>query len=364
MNPSATLYRFLNNRPLMHTAFWLAYVTFYGLMGGGYDDKYAESFVRELIQLPAKCAVVYFTLYVLIPRCLLHKQYGYFGLGLLVSTLLAGILQRVANYYLYYPLYYPGLQGDFFSAYQISKYILNINSVVLLTACIKILKYWYVNEQSKRSLEKEKLAAELKFLKTQIHPHFLFNTLNNLYALTLQKSDDAPEVVLRLSGLMNYMLYEASAKQVSLVKEIESIHNYIALEKIRYGSSLEIAFDVSGNIDRARIAPMLLLPFVENSFKHGVSDEVRDKWIIINLNVTDEHLTFKVENSRSARSPGGKEKDYTGGIGLKNVRRRLELLYPEQYELKIVDEPDAYLVVMRLTLQKMAEQRTANPVLL
>lgn len=359
MNPNSTLYRFLNNRPLMHSLFWLLYIAFYGLMGGGYDDKYAESFVRELIQLPVKLTIVYFTMYVLIPRFLLRKQYWSFGLGLIASMILAGILQRTANYYIYYPLYYPGLQGEFFSAYQISKYVLNINSVVILTAGIKILKYWYVNEQMKGSLEKEKLAAELKFLKAQIHPHFLFNTLNNLYSLTLQKSEKAPEVVLRLSGLMNYILYEANSRQVSLAKEIESIHNYIALEKIRYGDSLEISFDVSGNINGSKVAPMLLVPFVENSFKHGVSDEISDKWITINLNLTDDWLTFKVENSRSFPQPE-REKVYAGGIGLKNVKRRLELIYPDCHELKILEEANSYLIVMRLLLHKTSEQLVPN----
>lgn len=343
----------------MHLLFWLLYTAFYGLMGGGYDDKYAESFVRELIQLPVKLTIVYFTMYVLIPQFLLRKQYWSFGLGLIASMILAGILQRTANYYIYYPLYYPGLQGEFFSAYQISKYVLNINSVVILTAGIKILKYWYVNEQMKLSLEKEKLAAELKFLKAQIHPHFLFNTLNNLYSLTLQKSEKAPEVVLRLSGLMNYILYEANSRQVSLAKEIESIHNYIALEKIRYGNSLEISFDVSGNINGSKVAPMLLVPFVENSFKHGVSDEINDKWITINLNLTDDWLTFKVGNSRSFPQPT-REKAYAGGIGLKNVKRRLELIYPECHELKILEEANSYLIVMRLFLHKTSEQLVPN----
>ncbi len=343
----------------MHSLFWLLYIAFYGLIGGGYDDKYAESFVRELIQLPVKLAIVYFTMYVLIPQFLLRKQYWRFGLGLIAAMILAGILQRTANYYIFYPLYYPGLQGEFFSAYQISKYVLNINSVVILTAGIKILKYWYVNEQTKASLEKEKLAAELKFLKAQIHPHFLFNTLNNLYSLTLQKSEKAPEVVLRLSGLMNYILYEANSRQVSLTKEIESIHNYIALEKIRYGNSLEISFDVSGNINGSKVAPMLLVPFVENSFKHGVSDEISDKWITINLNLTDDWLTFKVENSRSFPQPK-REKVYAGGIGLKNVKRRLELIYPECHELKILEEANSYLIVMRLLLHKTSEQLVPN----
>ncbi len=269
----------------------------------------------------------------------------------LVILVLAGSLQRVMVYYVMYPIQYQDIgfgYGPFWDSDKLFKHMLQISFIVVLASAIKIQKFSYQFDQASKALEREKLEAELNFLKAQIHPHFLFNTLNNLYSLTLKKSDMAPEVVLRLSGLVNYMLYDTRSPQVPLSKEIESLHHYIALEKIRYGSNLEIVFDVSGQIEGANIAPMLLLPFVENSFKHGVSDEIEDRWITINLNVTQEHLTFKVENAKSPGRIPGLEKDYTGGIGLKNVRRRLELLYPERHELKILDEPNSYLVVMKI----------------
>ena len=167
--------------------------------------------------------------------------------------------------------------AEYWDGYKIAQNALEINMLVVFMSSVKILRHWYKTEQHTRNLEREKLEAELKFLKAQIHPHFLFNTLNNLYSLTLKKSDYAPEVVLKLSGLVNYMLYYTKEQAVPLAKEIESIHNYIALEKIRYGKELEIAFDVSGNIGSSMISPMLLLPFIENSFKHGVSDEIKEK---------------------------------------------------------------------------------------
>ncbi len=340
-------YRWLN-----HTVFWLLYVSFFAIISsqGGFESL-GEAFKAEIILLPVKMITVYFTLYVLIPYFLLKGKYSVFILSVVVLFIGAAFGQRAIIYYFLLPTLYPGLPyGEFLEVPQVIKYSLTILSVLMLTSAIKIVKYWYQDQQTAKAMVKAKLEAELKFLKAQIHPHFLFNTLNNLYALTLKKSDRAPEVVLRLSGLVNYMLYDASATRVALSKEIETLHNYIALERIRYGDNLDIFFEVSGNINGSQIAPLLLLPFVENSFKHGVSDEIKDKWISINLNYNEPYLTFRVENSRSRSIDASKNKDYTGGIGLKNVKRRLELLYPAGYELHIEDEEDSYFISLTLNL--------------
>ena len=346
----------LKNRLLNHILFWLGYILFFSLLSFSTGEPFLIQLQSHLIVLPIKMLGVYTTLYVLIPRFFLKNRYWTFTVCLVALLLIAGFIQRAIVFYVIYPLKYPlDLQTDltdFWITYWIVIGILEIAYVTLFASIIKITKFWYQDHQRAKSLMQEKLEAELKFLKAQIHPHFLFNTLNNLYSLTLQKSDYAPEVVLRLSGLVNYMLYDASAPIVPLSREIECIHNYITLEKIRYGSSLEIHFDVSGNISGAQIAPMLLLPFIENSFKHGVSDKIEHKWIIANLNVNNEFLTFKVENAKPSLPIARDKPDYTGGIGLENVRRRLELLYPGKYDLKIMDENDSYLVNLRIILQK------------
>ena len=305
----------------------------------------------ELLLLPVKMLVVYTTIYLLIPRLFLPGKYPAFIVTGLIFLIAGGILQRVVIYYVLYPLMYPAeLRGELITTYWIVKHSLSIFTVTILASSIKITRYWFEDLKKTKALREEKLAAELKFLKAQIHPHFLFNTLNNLYSLTLKQSPDAPEVVLRLSGLMNYMLYDATSYDVSLSREIDSIHDYISLERIRYGESLDLFFDVTGEAELVNVAPMLLLPFVENSFKHGVSDEVSDKWIAINLNVTDHILHFKVENSRTKKSDDTRPMEYTGGIGLKNVKRRLELIYPDRHELKIFEEEDSYLVSLKINL--------------
>lgn len=343
------------NRVFQHVAFWTVYVLFYGLLWGANDDNYERSFVSELVELPIKLGLVYTTLYVLMPRYLLQKRYAIF-FGLLIPLLIvSGLLLRTIHYNFLVPRYYPDQTSvAFWNLYRIAKTIVYLNTVVFITATIKLVKHWYQHQQTAQSLEKDKLEAELKFLKAQIHPHFLFNTLNNLYSLTLKKSDAAPEVVLKLSELMDYMLYQTGEAQVPLDREINYLRNYIALERIRYGSRLDISFNVSGDVGGYGIAPMLLLPFVENSFKHGVSGEIEDVWVTIDLKVKDGILSFKVENSKSPDGRTATAGNYTEGIGLKNVKRRLELLYSQRYELNITDEQTSYLVDLRLTLNTLA----------
>jgi LytS/YehU family sensor histidine kinase len=267
-----------------------------------------------------------------------------------------------------YPQFFPERTGtEFFVIFRHLKTFTNTYTLAVMVIAIKLLKKWYYDQQEAKSLEKEKLEAELKFLKAQVHPHFLFNTLNNLYSLTLKKSDNAPEVVLKLSELMSYMLYDTAARQVSLSKEINYINHYIDLEKIRYAERLDVSFNTSGDISAKMIAPMLLLPFIENSFKHGVSGELETVWVSLDLHVEEDKLIFKVENSKSPEEENIKISSYRSGIGLKNVRRRLDLIYANNYDLKIFDEKDTFLVVLKLKLatvfENLATEIPSNKVL-
>jgi LytS/YehU family sensor histidine kinase len=219
-----------------------------------------------------------------------------------------------------------------------------IYPVTFTAVAIKLLKYWYANKQAQQILIQEKLEAELKFLKTQIHPHFLFNTLNNLYALTLKKSDKAPEMVLKLSELINYMLYECKSDEVQLNKEIKFIRNYTDIEKMRYGDKLDVDLRVTGNANDRKIAPLILLPFVENAFKHGASENLLQSWVKVSVDAHEDHIVIKVENSKA----GDSKQNGSDGIGIQNVKRRLTLLYPEKHELKIINGEETFLVVLSI----------------
>ncbi|MBK5286245.1 MAG: histidine kinase, partial [Bacteroidia bacterium] len=190
-------------------------------------------------------------------------------------------------------------------------------------------------------LQKDNLQLELNALKAQVNPHFLFNTLNNIYSLALRKSEKTPEMILKLSDMMRYLLYECNVAQVPLQKEINFINNYIELEKIRHDKNVKIDFSLTGNLDDSEIAPLLLIPFVENSFKHGVNALVGKGWVDIRLNIMNKKLSLVVVNSKPENNNGtGKEK----GIGLENVKKRLELLYPGKYTLSIEPQEEKFLV--------------------
>lgn len=223
-----------------------------------------------------------------------------------------------------------------------------MNTVAMIGGFIKFFKYWYAEQQQKIQAEKEKLNAELELLKAQLHPHFLFNTLNNLYSLVYEKSDKAPQMLMRLSGLLSYVLYECKADEVLLSKEISIIKDYVALEKERYGDRLEVSFNFSGDIDDKMIAPMLLQPFIENAFKHGTSEQIGKVWMSIDLSVKENQLYFKVINSCDNNPVATPEKP---GVGIENVKKRLGLLYPGKFELQNGIEGDVYIVSLSLELK-------------
>jgi sensor histidine kinase YesM len=336
---------FIKNRFFQHILFWVTHVVFYAVLYGVFEDNYGQTFVEELIYLPVKVAFTYFVLYFLLPQFVLKGQYFSFAVIFLLSSFVAGLAQRFAAYQVDFPLYYPQyLKDPFFYFPKIVKTFIGIYPVVFTAVIIKLLKYWYADKQAQQILIQEKLEAELKLLKTQIHPHFLFNTLNNLYALTLKKSEKAPEMVLKLSELINYMLYECTADEVPLHKEMKFIENYIAIEKLRYGDKLEVDVRMSGDDRASQIAPMVILPFVENCFKHGVSEELQQAWVTVQIEANRDFILIKVENSKV---PGINSQRGTG-IGIQNVKRRLALLYPNRHELKILDGEETFLIILSI----------------
>jgi LytS/YehU family sensor histidine kinase len=206
------------------------------------------------------------------------------------------------------------------------------------------------------------ISAELKSLKEQIKPHFLFNTLNNLYGLTKKDPEKASEVVMKLSQLMNYLLYSSNYQKVSILKEVDYIQDYLELEKIRYSKDLQISFHKRiENVD-FQVPPLLLQPFIENAFKHGISKQLNDAWLQIDLLVDANEMNFKVVNSKPEHSDNGA----VTGIGIENVGKRLNLIYPNCYRLKVMDEGQTFLVNLTIkddSVKDVIEQLYENPVL-
>lgn len=209
----------------------------------------------------------------------------------------------------------------------------------ILTICALVyFRYSLQQKELLRQLKEEKLSSELNYLKAQLQPHFFFNTLNNIYGQALNGSPDTAPTVAKLAEIMRYILYQSQQDKVPLVKEIEFLESYVDIEKIRHYQHVQIQFHVQNNHPDVQIAPLLLLPFVENAFKHGTGNAIGSAFVHITLHNSEESLNFRVKNSK----PGAKPADKQSGIGLVNTRKRLSLLYPQQHELTITDENDYF----------------------
>ncbi|NJM24954.1 MAG: histidine kinase [Bacteroidia bacterium] len=219
-------------------------------------------------------------------------------------------------------------------------------TVAGFATAIKLVKVWYLKTEENKQLERGKLNAELEVLKNQLHPHFLFNTLNSIYLQALKGSTSAAPAIEKLSALLRYILTECKQPSIPLANEIRMLRNYIDLEKTRFGKRLDIVMMVHGDADHNTIAPLVLLPFLENAFKHGTGKALDQAWISVDITITNNELTIKLINAKSdidstIESPG---------IGLNNVRKRLRLLYPGRHELNIMDTDDMFVVDLKLTL--------------
>lgn len=231
---------------------------------------------------------------------------------------------------------------------SLSNFVINAvfsTGFFLVSSCIiRFMVDWFYNEKIQRDLESERKDMELQFLKSQLNPHFLFNSLNNIYSLAYQKSEKTADAILKLSEIMRYMIYESNDSWVSLDKEVEYVQSYIELQKLRFKDGAAVAITINGEIDGQQIVPLILISFVENAFKHGVANDHSDP-IKINIIANQKILHFSVSNRKS-----NNQRDAIGGVGLSNVERRLELLYPDRYRLNIVNSATHYTTELMLDL--------------
>jgi len=218
--------------------------------------------------------------------------------------------------------------------------------VLAVSGGLKMTQEWFKTERQKNRMEKEKIASELALLKSQINPHSLFNNLNSIYSLSVRKSEDAPKAIVKLSEMMRYILYDSSAEQISLEQEIDHLHNFLDLQRLRIHREAHLFFETSGGWQGKMIAPMLLEPFVENAFKHGNIHQAGAE-INILLKVEKEQLLFRVKNTLSSQV---QQKDVYSGIGLVNIRKRLDLLYPRRYNLQVEPREDVFIAELNLQL--------------
>lgn len=319
---------------LIHVAYWLLITGFFI-----YEKKYLiykASMPYFVACVSGRIAlliiIAYLNLHYLLPRFLLKKRYfAYFGL-VIISVIGYLTAQSLFDYYLY-----GYVVGPMRNSHLMETLSYNFFSTLWYLGLMLALKLsidWYAQQLIIQRITVEKLNAELNFLRAQVNPHFLFNVLNNLYALTLKKSELAPDIVLKLSEMMEYMLYDSNDEKVSLEKEISYLNNYIELERLRFTGAANIVLNNSTSLNGAEIAPLLLLPLVENAFKHGLSKQPENGSLMINIVLEGKTFSFFIENSK----PSSTSDKRNGGIGLSNLRNRLELLYPNRYQLEPEDK--------------------------
>ena len=238
--------------------------------------------------------------------------------------------------------------------------LINYPTVVGLALAIKLLKNWYLKQQEMVHLTREKINAELQLLKAQVHPHFLFNTLNNIYSFILNSSSRAPEMIKKLSDLLRYILNECNHPLVPLSKELSLVQDYMELERIRYGDKINMNLHIQGNTAGKMISPLLLIPFVENSFKHGTSRMLTHPWIKLDVIIEEHFMEFRISNNKPAQTNDPVTKK---GIGLANVKKRLQLLYPGTHSLYIAENEMSYDVAMKISLHTKDEgnKQIVNP---
>jgi two-component system, LytTR family, sensor kinase len=335
-----------------HILFWICVLLFYTFFYGRLGNNYYASFIHLVFTFPIYIASTYITLYLIIPKFLLKKNYRAFFVASFYVVAGSAFLEiMITIFFMVTPASFLKMEkfGDFApKTLDIYLRLVGIFIVVFFASSIKLVKYWYNIQRTNQSLVQQKLEAELNFLKSQVHPHFLFNTLNNLYALTLKKSDKSPEVVLKLSEILDYMLYDCNEEYVSLDKELKLISNYISLEKLRYDERVEISFEIEGRTSNKSIAPLILFPFIENSFKHGVSKNPDEAWINTTLIIKPNSIEFKVENNKPRTAK--QQEEVSSGIGLKNVKKRLELLYAGNSKLNIEESDSKYSILLNINL--------------
>jgi len=229
---------------------------------------------------------------------------------------------------------------------NIFAFLNNISSLIFPAIILMVFEY-YRHQKEVLSLKEQKKTSELEALKNQLNPHFLFNTLNNLYVLTLEKSDEAPEVINKLSEILDYILFRCKKQFVPLANEIKLLNNYITLEKLRYGKRLNISFEHSGKHE-VNIAPLLLLTFVENAFKHGVSQELKEARIKIKLKANKENISFQIENTKPALQNKLANNQNRESLGLLNIKTQLNILYPKTHTLVINDNDSNFSLSLNL----------------
>ena len=340
-----------NRVVLLHLSFWCVHISFfiYQVISHqrGADIEWATVVRVVGVQVFFALIIGYLNYFILLPAFLRDKKIGRYLFQFFLTFGILITLRVALGRYLIDG--FTGGNGFMYTTRYVIQVVTTNLFIVIFLGMIRFAVDWFEFEARQKNVENERLTAELNFLKAQINPHFLFNTLNNLYYLAYTQSQKTTEVIAKLSQMMRYMIYDSNHPLVPLNKEIEYMENYISLERLRLNEEIPIRLTVEGgNPHDHLIAPLIFITFLENAFKHGVSNNHPKAWVDVSIQLNGNECVYRVENSKI---PFAKpEAERKSGIGLQNVKRRLELSYPGKHTLSVNDLTDKYSVQLNIKL--------------
>lgn len=336
-------------RILEHILFWCLHWLVLSLYGGLYDLDFGTTVLYNLTDLPLTILVTYLFVYGILPLYF-QRRWGAFAASAILVFGVALLLKRILTQFVLYPWLYTDSEFTFtfFNWYKIMGHLVELTTTAGIVAGLKYFRDWQRTKDKVEALSAEKRAAELSFLKAQVHPHFLFNTLNSIYYEVLRKSDAAPDLIIRLCDILRFTLYECKDALIPIDREIELIKSYIALEQCRYGERLTVAFSVTGETV-ALVPPLVCFSLVENAFKHGTSENKDRSHIAISIGVTTDRLRLEVQNPLAVAD----QQDVLGaskGIGMQNITRQLDLIFGDRYRLHNAPQGDRFISILEIPL--------------
>ena len=331
----------LKNRILQHILFWcLSFLILTNILKVSVEIKKIDLIYTAIFHVPI-VLIVYLNLKLLFPVFLEKGKYFLYSISVLA------LISLGAGFYI---ILFDNWIDHIFSGYYFIAYYgfsdisLYFVIYIFVSSLLRLARGWFQLQE----LEKEKTLAELKALKSQVNPHFLFNSLNSIYSLARKNSPTVPEKVIQLSDLMRHVIYNSDDDFILLSKEVEMVRNYIELQNLRTPENEKIEIEVIGEVDGKNVAPLIFLPFVENSFKHGLKSGAKNPFVKIKIEVIENDLIFDIENSKG-KTPEINDKKYRG-IGIDNVKKRLDLIYPGRHSLKISETGNTFKVVLQIKL--------------
>lgn len=333
---------FIHKRWVVHVLFWLLVLAFYAVFFGRENSNYLQTLFFVGLLMPVTIGTTYFLNYYLVPRYLMKERYGFFLLYFVYTLIGSLFLEMMIAMLTFIVMAQLNIRDMSPASVDIFFLLTSLLVVVFFGVAIKMLLHWRQSKEDYQKLMRDKVEAELRFLKVQLNPHFLFNTLNNLYYLAAQKSDKAPQAILELSEILDYVLHQGQKPFVPLEHELKQLDNYVALEMLRYENRVQVTKVVTGETGGHLIGPMMLITLIENAFKHGVMKSAGKSWINIRLDCTDKAMTIQISNS-------WKWSPTSIGIGLENLRSQLAYLYPRRHVFQVeADKPDEFSVKLTL----------------